>query len=88
MNKISKHMMVAVLSAFLVTAVGWNPAPAQAAQDVPMVPANFAELAEIARPGVVNIRTVRTIKGGGPVFRHFFGEPFGDRRHPFEDFFG
>lgn len=88
MDKISKYLMVAVLSAFLATAVGWNPAPAQAAKDVPMVPANFAELAEIARPGVVNIRTVRTIKGGGPVFRHFFGEPFGDRRHPFEDFFG
>ncbi|MEJ2154443.1 MAG: Do family serine endopeptidase [Desulfobacteraceae bacterium] len=88
MHKISKYVMVAVLSAFLLVAVGQAPVPAQAAKDVPMVPANFAELAQIAKPGVVNIRTVRTIKGGGPVFRHFFGEPFGDRRHPFEDFFG
>jgi serine protease Do len=88
MHKISRYMLVAVMSAFLSLVVGWNPVPARAEKDVPMVPANFAELAQTARPGVVNIRTVRTIKGGGPVFRHFFGEPFGDRRHPFEDFFG
>jgi len=88
MFKLSRYVMVAILSFMLTAPVGFNPAPAQAAKDVPMVPANFAELAELARPGVVNIRTVRTIKGGGPVFRHFFGEPFGDRRHPFEDFFG
>jgi serine protease Do len=56
--------------------------------DVPLVPANFSELAEKARPGVVNISTERTIKGGGRVFRHFFGEPFGDRQNPFDDFFG
>ncbi len=58
------------------------------ADDIAMVPANFTQLAEKARPGVVNIRTVRTIKGGGRVFRHYFGEPFGNRRNPFEDFFG
>ena len=69
--------------------------------DVPiMVPGNFTELAEKARPGVVNIQTVKTIKGGGRVFRHFFGNPFGGQnpfsgrqnpfgeRNPFEDFFG
>ena len=58
------------------------------ASDVPLVPANFSQLAETARPGVVNISTERTIKGGGRVFRHFFGEPFGDRGSPFDDFFG
>ncbi|RJQ86900.1 MAG: Do family serine endopeptidase [Desulfobacteraceae bacterium] len=58
--------------------------------EVPMVPANFTQLAESARPGVVNIRTERTMKGGGRVFKHFFGDPFGGggRRHPFEEFFG
>jgi serine protease Do len=55
---------------------------------VPMVPANFTELAELARPGVVNIRTERVMRGGGRVFRHFFGDPFGGRRNPFEEFFG
>jgi serine protease Do len=44
---------------------------------------NFSALAKQAQPGVVNIRTVKTIKGGGPVFRHFFG-PF-DRQRPFGD---
>jgi serine protease Do len=52
-----------------------------------MVPGNFAELAEKVRDGVVNIQTVKTIKGGGSVFRHFFGNPFG-RQNPFEDFLG
>jgi len=52
-----------------------------------MIPENFTELAKEARPGVVNIRTVKTLKGGGPVSRHFFGKPFGGR-NPFEDFFG
>jgi serine protease Do len=73
---------------------------ASKSSDVPiMVPGNFAELAEKARPGVVNIQTVKTIKGGGRVFRHFFGNPFGGQspfgrqnpfgeNNPFEDFFG
>jgi serine protease Do len=58
-----------------------------------MVPVSFSELAQKVRDGVVNIRTVKTIKGGGPVFRHFFGNPFGqenpfgDQDH-FRDFFG
>ena len=44
-----------------------------------MVPASFSELAEHAKPGVVNIQTVKTIKGGGRVYRHFFGNPFGNQ---------
>ncbi len=52
----------------------------------PMVPQSFTELAEEVSPSVVNIRTVRTIKGGGPVFRHFQRNPFGDN-DPFRDFF-
>ena len=53
------------------------------------VPVNFTELAKTARPGVVNIRTVKTINGGGRVFRHFFGAPHQgpQGRDPFEDFF-
>ena len=49
-----------------------------------MVPVNFSELAQKVRDGVVNIRTVKTVKGGGPVFRHFFGNPFG-QKNPFGD---
>jgi serine protease Do len=60
---------------------------------VQMVPMNFAELAKEVKPGVVNIRTVKTMKGGGPVFRHFFGNPFGPKnphgeKNPFHEFFG
>ena len=52
---------------------------------VMMVPANFSELAKKVRDGVVNIRTVKTVKGGGRVFRHFFGNPFGEKE-PFHNF--
>jgi serine protease Do len=50
-----------------------------------MIPINFTDLAQKAKPGVVNIRTVKIVKGGGRVFRHFFGKPFGDN-DPFKDF--
>jgi len=54
---------------------------------VQMVPMNFAALAQEAKPGVVNIRTVKTMKGAGPVSRDFFGNPFGGK-DPFHEFFG
>ncbi|MDJ0884663.1 MAG: DegQ family serine endoprotease [Desulfobacterales bacterium] len=53
-----------------------------------MVPVSFTELAEKARAGVVNIRTVKNTKEGGPVFRHFFGRNPFRREDPFRDFFG
>lgn len=49
-------------------------------------PDTFSNLAESASPAVVNIRTVKTIKGGGRVFRHFKKGPFGDD-DPMRDFF-
>ena len=83
-----KHVSMIALFSFALLFAGAPTAGFARADAVPMVPANFTQLAEKAKPGVVNIRTVRTIKGGGRVFRHFFGEPFGNRRNPFEDFFG
>ena len=53
-----------------------------------MVPVSFTELADKARAGVVNIRTVKNAKDGGPVFRHFFGRNPFRREDPFRDFFG
>ena len=67
-------------SAPLVVDAAKTPAPR-------FIPESFSQLAKTARPGVVNIRTEKTIKGGGRVFRHFFGNPFGDR-DPFREFFG
>ena len=60
---------------------------ANAAETV-MVPVNFTQLAEQAKAGVVNIRTVKTVNGGGPVFRHFFGRGPRGQQDPFHDFFG
>lgn len=62
-------------------------APAQAGfRDKKMIPASFSELAQKVKPGVVNIQTVTTVKGGGRVYEHFFGNPFG-RNNPFDEFF-
>jgi len=49
-------------------------------------PESFNQLAEMATPAVVNIRTVKTIKGGGPVFRQFQRDPWG-KNSPFREFF-
>ncbi|MGD9078166.1 MAG: DegQ family serine endoprotease [Desulfobacterales bacterium] len=49
-------------------------------------PSSFNQLAEMASPAVVNIRTVKTIKGGGPVFRQFQRDPWG-KNSPFKEFF-
>ncbi|UCG09048.1 MAG: DegQ family serine endoprotease [Desulfobacterales bacterium] len=49
-------------------------------------PASFTHLVETVGPAVVNVRAVKTIKGGGPVFRHFQRDPRGPQ-DPFKDFF-
>ena len=53
----------------------------------PMVPANFSDLAEKVRPGVVNIQVAKKVKNVGFGAPHFNGNPFGGR-NPFDDFFG
>jgi serine protease Do len=55
--------------------------------ETPMVPANFSDLAEKVRPGVVNIQVVKKVKNVDFGFRNFPGNPFGDK-NPFGDFFG
>ena len=79
----------AALALFGVLSGGTGVAPATVwatSVEPPMVPASFSQLAELVGPAVVNIRTVKTIKGGGPVLRHFQKEPFGQDQ-PFNDFF-
>jgi len=61
--------------------------------NIEMVPESFSSLAEMASPAVVNIRAVRTAKGGDQGFRRFQQEPFGEEereRTPefFNKFFG
>jgi serine protease Do len=52
----------------------------------PSTPQSFSALAETASQSVVNISTVRTIKGNNRVFRHFYKSPWGEE-DPFKDFF-
>ena len=84
---IYKSIMVAVLVGMLA---GFVPAVSATAQEtgVVMVPNNFSQLAKDAKPSVINIRTVTTVKGGGRVFNHFFGGPPNGRKNPFEEFGG
>ena len=72
-------LVLSLLFSGVVTANAKTVAP-------PMVPQSFTDLAESVSSAVVNIRTVKTIKGGGPVFRHFQRGPFG-QDDPFGDFF-
>ena len=80
-------IVLALTGGFLfVGGLDLNPSADAKTMDIHSVPGNFSELAEIAGPAVVNIRTVKTIKGGGPVFRQFQRGPQG-RENPFNDFF-
>ncbi len=80
-------VVIVWLAACLIPA---SQAPAKS-DNVVMVPQNFSALAEMVSPTVVNIRTEKTVQGGGRVFRHFSPNPFGndDRFNDFfEKFFG
>jgi serine protease Do len=91
-----KKFFIALIAVALIVGLGYGASRAMKGSDVAaskgtdapiMVPGNFTELAENVRDGVVNIQAVKNGKGGGRVFRHFFGNPHG-RQNPFEDFFG
>ncbi|BBO86089.1 DegQ family serine endoprotease [Desulfosarcina ovata] len=87
----SKRKSIAIRVLPLVVAlamISWNTLLSAGNVYAFSAPESFSQLAESAKPGVVNIRTVKTIKGGSPVFRHFFGSPFGNKRNPFDEFFG
>ena len=88
-SKLKHHRLLAYLLVYSAAALIWTAASGAGHARAFSAPESFSELAEAVKPGVVNIRTVKTIKGGSPVFRHFFGNPFGgNRRNPFEEFFG
>jgi serine protease Do len=92
-----KIVLIALLLAGSIAGFGYGmtatakTGDAQAAEtaavssDSAMVPANFSDLAEKVRPGVVNIQVSKKVKNTG--FERFGGNPFGDR-NPFGDFFG
>jgi len=86
--RISIVMIILVLTGCFALSAGFglNPPVYAKSTDIYSVPGNFSKLAEMAGPAVVNIRTVKTIKGGGPVFRQFQRGPRG-RENPMDDFF-
>ncbi len=80
-------IILTLVGGFLLTAgLNLDPPLHAKSNDILSAPGNFSKLAEMAGPAVVNIRTVKTIKGGGPVFRQFQRGPRG-RENPFNDFF-
>ena len=94
-KRIKKALLALVMATALVGAgYGMSSAvksadhPAAAvtkSSDIPMVPANFSDLAEKVRPGVVNIQVVKTVKNAGFGFPYPFRTPFGDFFGPFSD---
>jgi serine protease Do len=91
-RRIKKTLFTLVMAAALLGAgYGMSPAvksidhPAAAvgkSSDVPMVPANFSDLAEKVRPGVVNIQVVKTVKNAGFGFPFPFRTPENPHRGP------
>jgi len=92
-----RTIIIALLLAVAIIGIGYGMTPAAktgeataaAASTVsagaPMVPANFSDLADQVRAGVVNIQVSKKISNA--EFPNFQGNPFGDR-NPFGDFFG
>jgi serine protease Do len=87
-NKMKILIIVVTLTGGFLFAAGLQFIPSAHAKSAENyhAPGNFSKLAEMAGPAVVNIRTVKTIKGGGPGFRQFQRGPRG-RENPFDDFF-
>jgi len=88
-EKTTAASRVVQATAFFAFALLWViPAPAVKAQNtslLPGAPGSFSELAKRVRPSVVNISTVKTVKGRGGTPFHF-RRPFGPD-DPFKDFF-
>ena len=86
-----KTILIALVMAMAMLGAGYGVSTAiknsdtpvstgSAISETPMVPANFSDLAEKIRPGVVNIQVVKKVKNIG--FRNFPGNPFGGQ-NPF-----
>ena len=85
-SKISFHKMFGLWTMtaliLILSALFWVPR----ALATGTIPESFSSIAKKASPAVINIRTVQTIQGGGPVFRHFFNSPNG-KDDPRNEFF-
>ena len=87
-NKMKILIILVTLTGGLLFDAGFqfNPSAHAKSAENYSAPGNFSKLVEMAGPAVVNIRTVKTIKGGGHGFKQFQRGPRG-RENPFDDFF-
>jgi|SRR3989339_8979 len=73
-NKI--FILLSMISLILIfSSFFWIPRAIAKSTMTSTIPENFSSLAKTASPAVINIRAIKTIQGGGPVFRHFFNDP-------------
>ena len=78
MRQIQKESMrFSVMVAALVFSLVFSAGIKESGAAPTLIPDSFSSLARDAKPAVVNISTVKVIQGGGRVFKHFFGQPFG-----------
>lgn len=82
MSKVKQAIIITAV--FCLAVMALPEAGFSKVNNIQMVPADFSHIAAMARPAVVNIRTEKTIKGGGRVF-NFFAQPFGNG-NPFNNF--
>ncbi len=85
-TKLNKLSTIIMILAIYIAANGFPP-PSAIAENIPMIPADFSSLAQTSSPSIVNISTVKIVKGGGRVFKHFSKSPFGNDEF-LERFFG
>ncbi len=85
LNKLAIVIMIVFVS---VTLMGMSNKNTGTSENLSpqVISGNISGLAKKARPAVVNISTVKTMRDGGRVFRHFYGKPFGNQDR-FNDFF-
>jgi serine protease Do len=90
-NRFIRYMVGALVIAF-ITGVGLQMATASKEAPAQLIPGDFSNLAYKVRSGVVNIRTVSTVKQTNAGLYEFFNNPFGEffnspsRSYPDETF--
>jgi len=86
-KRLKACMMILIFAGFFVVTNYMLLPDVEAKTETSLIaPSSFSDLAARVSPAVVNIRTVKTIKGGGRVFRQF--RPGPQRKDdPFREFY-
>ena len=84
-KRLSAYVVIIVMAGIMPGVFTEAPALSQIIE-TKMIPANFDLLAAKVSPAVVNIRTEKTVRGGGYGIQRYRRSPFG-KDDPFNDFF-